>query len=88
MKLILCPLCQDVVRLRSELRRCECGTCWGRYLDDLKAEISEKAIPLGFNNTALRNAVMNQPQKGQGKGFGAFVIPKECSTVKVVKRDA
>lgn len=27
---------------------------------------------------------MNQPQKGIGKDFVAFVIPKECPTVKHV----
>lgn len=43
MKLIYCRKCQDVVRLFPEvLRQCKCGACWGRYLDDRRAEFGGK----------------------------------------------
>ena len=75
MKLILCPECQDVVKLiMEETRSCKCGRSSGKYLDPLYAEISGKAIPLGFDNGMLRNAVVNRRKAGKGVRFDAFVI--------------
>lgn len=45
----------------------------------------EYAIIIGFNNSSLRNAVINQPEKGQGKEFISFVLPKEC--LSAIKKD-
>jgi hypothetical protein len=84
MKLIFCSSCQDVFKLRSEIHYCECGKIWGRYKrDGLYAEISDQAIPLGFNNHHFRLAVKNRPVSGLGKSFVAFVIPKDCGTIAV-----
>ena len=82
MKLILCRECQDVVRLiEDEERQCKCGKCKGQYIDDLNAWYEgEKCTPLGFANSSLVNAVMNQPEKDWGKTFTAFVIEKDCPT--------
>jgi len=81
MKLLFCPKCQDIFRLPSNLieRVCECGKTRGRYLDELNAEYSG-GIPLGFENSSLVAAIMNQPNEGMGKQFTAFVIPKLCDT--------
>ena len=87
MKLLLCKFCQDVVKpsLR-EIRFCECKQC------SIKADgiqnvnyTGEYAIIIGFNNSSLRNAVINQPEKGQGKEFISFVLPKEC--LSAIKKD-
>lgn len=86
MKLILCPSCEDVVKLNVTGRFCECGHSWGRYLDDgISAEIGGEAIPLGFANSELRTALANRPKSGMGRTFAAFVIPVLCETVKVVR---
>lgn len=85
MKLILCPICQDVRKLNYKLVVCDCGASRGWYEDNgLNAIIQGKAIPLGFANSSLCEAVSKQPEEGAGKVFTAFVIPKECPTVKRV----
>ena len=85
MKLILCPDCQDVKKIRTEeIIYCYCGNSWGKYLDDLHAEIGGKAIPIGFGNYSLVSALKNRPEEDNGSGgkFEAFVIPKGCKTIK------
>jgi len=83
MKLILCKYCNDVVKLRFEKTTCECGKCWGQYVDPIYAVINKEAIPIGFNNYSLIEAIKQRPKEGKGSLFEAFVIPKKCGTVKV-----
>lgn len=82
-KLFLCPDCDDIVKLRTEIiRTCYCGHSSGVYeKDGLHATIGGKAIPLGFKNSGLWFALQNRPTSGQGICFEAFVIPKICDTV-------
>jgi len=84
MKLILCRRCQDVFKLQTTQRECGCGATWGRYDDDgLNAVYSDEfGVPIGFKNDSLRRAVRNQPSEGRGEPFVAFVIPKECPTMR------
>ena len=85
MKLVLCKECQDVFKLASQKRNCECGKSSGRYLEDgLHATYHGPCVPIGFENNSLRDAIINQPKEGQGKCFTAFVIPKECDTMAKV----
>ena len=87
-KLLFCRSCQDVIRLPASgaRRACECGKTWGRYLDDVKAEYGgAEAIPIGFDNKSLYTALMHQPAAGRGMVFEAFVIPKKCPTMRVVR---
>lgn len=86
MKLLLCKNCQDVIRLIDEERKCRCGSVKGRYINEIYAEYSgEHAVPIGFANGSLVHAVHNQPETGMGEGFEAFVIPKNCPTMKKLK---
>jgi hypothetical protein len=83
-KLIFCPKCQDVVKLAvSKIRTCDCGEAWGRYVDQLQAEIGGTAIPLGFANNGFGRALAARPRNGSGSSFDAFVIPHMCPTIKV-----
>ena len=83
MKLVLCMLCYDVFKLDEELRKCKCGQCEGRYLNHIDAEYKGKhAVPLGFANSSLIRSVSQQPSSGNGKEFTAFVIPKDCPTMR------
>lgn len=83
MKLILCLECQDVRKLLSDGVECQCGKSGGRYLaGGLHAETFGPCVPIGFNNSALASAIRNRPRKGVGVGFGAFVIPEQCLTIK------
>ena len=88
MKLILCRSCQDVFKLSTEkVRTCACGKCAGVYLDAVNALYSgDDAVPIGFGNTTLVYALMNQPANGVGKEFTAFVIPRQCDSMKKVAR--
>ncbi len=82
MKLIFCPECSDVVKGSCKPRECACGASGIQYLDDLRAFYWGEAVPLGFCNSALLEAVEKQPATGEGQHFTAFVIPKECATFK------
>lgn len=88
MKLLLCLICEDVIRLPSDKQEisCNCGETKGKYLDSLNAEYSGKnAIPLGFDNSSLVRAVQRQPESGIGYRFEAFVIPRTCDTFRRVE---
>jgi len=85
MKLLFCPKCQDVFKLDYRTKHCNCAHTYGRYLKDgLNAEISEGAIPLGFANGSFVKALQNRPDYDWGERFEAFVIEKNCPTVKVL----
>lgn len=81
MKLIFCPRCQDIFSLREVVRTCTCGYISGRYVDNVNAEISKYAIPLGIANSSFLNALLNRPTNGMGIEFDAFVIPRVCSSI-------
>jgi hypothetical protein len=88
-KLILCRECHDVVKLiPEEKRHCYCGKAWGQYhVDGLNAVYGgETAIALGFHNDSLISAVKSRPERGPGRDFKAFVIPKYCSTLEFFER--
>jgi hypothetical protein len=82
MKLLLCKTCGDVFNLQRHFKSCGCGLASGKYTDNLYAEYSG-GIPIGFNNSSLVKALLNQPENGMGERFEAFIIPKECPTMNV-----
>ncbi len=59
MKLIMCPACKDVFKLRSALRECDCGLVQGRYVDASIAEVSKGAISIAIGNGSLQQAISN-----------------------------
>jgi hypothetical protein len=83
MKLIYCPDCLDMMKLRMlELRRCACGKSWGYYLDDdLTAEIGGLAVPIAIENDQRRDAVQQRPHNGRGLPVEARVLPVIYSTL-------
>jgi hypothetical protein len=81
MKLIYCINCHDVIALYAKKRKCICGLSWGHYVDNINAVISGPVIPLGFENTSFMEALQNQPKKGMGVEFRAFVIPEEVPSI-------
>ena len=86
MKLIVCLKCNDVVSLRYEDRTCFCSCSGGRYTGKgAEAEIWGNSIPLGFTNSSFIRALREQPAKGLGSEFTAFVIPKQCDTVEFIE---
>ena len=86
MKLILCPICQDVVKCgRRRKRKCACGASWGKYTDEIFAEIGGKAIPICLHNMELCDAIEARPDKGRGPHFTAWIPPRVCQTIKTIK---
>lgn len=81
MKLLFCLICRDIFNLSSEHKTCKCGRAEGIYINDIDA-VHNGGIPLGIANTSFIDAIINQPENGQGKEFTAFVIPKDCPTFK------
>lgn len=57
MKLLLCPCCSDVRKLRPEKTYCSCRKSWGKYTDDIHAEIGGETIALGIDNKTLALAL-------------------------------
>jgi hypothetical protein len=86
MKLIFCPKCQDVKKLQDEKTTCKCGQSWGRYLDDVNAEIGGNAVLLGIDNSSFAHALKYRVKKFCGVRFIGFVIEEECPTVKVIEK--
>ena len=85
MKLLLCNTCQDIIQLSKTTRTCQCGSCGGHYKEDGgNAIYYGPAVPIGFVNTEFVDSINNQPEYGNGLGFGAFVIPKVCPTMEHV----
>ncbi len=82
MKLLLCLKCNDIFNLSYKVKTCSCGETGGQYTDQLNAEYwGFSAVPLGFENRSLRDALIHQPHNGLGARFTAFVIPKQCDTM-------
>ena len=85
MKLLFCTKCGDMFAvIPKKIRSCECGAVSGAYEDDgLNAWYAgNTAVPFGFLNSSFMAAVIQQPERGNGKEFTAFVIPKVCPTFK------
>jgi len=83
MKLIFCPHCEDIRKLQRETTRCTCGRSYGHYCKDwLHACYGGEAVPLGFDNTSFSEALRQRPLAGLGKRFEAFVIPRQCPTLR------
>lgn len=81
MKLLLCLECNDIFNLDMSEKSCSCGRSKGKYINHQIAEYTgEFALPLGFSNPSLIQAIKDQPIEGLGKEFTAFVIPKNCKT--------
>ena len=88
MKLIFCPYCHDLFRLTHKKKFCECRKSFGKYLDDISAEINKNAVPIGIENKSFRRALENRsifdiPKGRGGVRFISFIIPGICDSVKV-----
>lgn len=82
MKLMYCPKCGDIVRLKLRSRSCECGFSRGRYTDNINAVILN-GIPIGFAGRAFQTALSLENMPGEkGHEFTAFVIPPNAPSIK------
>ena len=87
MKLILCPKCNDIVRLIDSKRSCRCGASYGWYKDKRNAVVNKIAIPIGIDNRSLAYAARHRPvgiNDDSDGTFRAFIIPYLNSSVEVI----
>lgn len=85
MKLIFCPQCEDIVKLRFSWTYCECKDSYGMYQNDgINAIIGGRAISLGIANSSLVKSLRkyNDWKDEMGIPLEAFIIPKNCKTIK------
>ena len=82
MKLILCPKCSDVVKCGNRVKRyCSCRKSWGKYVDELYAEIGGYAICVCLANSGLVDAIRHQPETGWGHEFKAWVPSRHADHI-------
>lgn len=83
MKLIYCPVCSDIRRLRNTLIICDCGASSGKYIDNVNAEIYGDAIPIGIDNKLFVSAINNRSfYKDISIVFAAWVISHDSKSIK------
>lgn len=56
MKLVRCSQCGDIFNLRSESKSCSCGSVYGRYIDNERAEVSGPHTAIAIGNGSFRDA--------------------------------
>ena len=61
MKLIFCPVCNDVFKLAQNIRTCKCGKCRAKYIDNSKAVTNGKGICLAISNHSLAERLFVNP---------------------------
>ncbi len=76
MKLVHCRNCDDVLRLRSEARKCACSESAGRYVDKTNANRPPTAAGTS-PSSEVRKALDDD-----GSGFGGQVVPKKFEEFK------
>jgi hypothetical protein len=76
MKLLYCPRCKDIKKLRrlsktgDKPTQCTCGKCWGYYKENgHNAVVGRGTTVLGINNCSFFPAI----RRGSG-AFGAWVM--------------
>ncbi len=89
MKLLLCRVCGDVVKLSPTPRSCGCGASSGRYLEDESTvEQTEGSISIALHNHDLRAAIEAFDSTEAGwhplMVLRAYVNPRDEPDVKYV----
>ena len=96
MKLMLCNLCLDIVKLHTSERHCNCATCFGKYEEDgitVQVRPKKHVIMLGFDNNSFVTAIQRDranrmlgktKELGERETFDAFIIPQGVETVKFI----
>jgi hypothetical protein len=83
MKLIFCPKCYDIIKLRYEFRTCVCGKSGGNYLEDgIVANIVGHAIPLGIDNNSFSEAIMAYQYNKDTQALTSFLISEDSKNIK------
>jgi hypothetical protein len=86
MKLAYCLKCYDVFKLITDVRSCRCGESSGVLKQDkITVQVNGPLKVLGIEESSFYKAINNQPYKGSGVEFKAFVLPKVNKSVIKIK---
>lgn len=84
MKLLFCPRCHDIIKLRYTQRHCMCGLCSGYYQSDGHSAVIINGIGIGISNPSFMQALRNRPAseidyaaRNKVNNFEAWVSPVE-----------
>lgn len=83
-KMLFCCVCQTHAQLFVNRHSfCECRESHGRLRSDgVIAEVWGPCIEWGYNIADFMRAIKHRPLKGRGSNFNAFVIAKQCITIR------
>ena len=77
MKLLLCPDCHDMHALSRTKRHCVCGRSWGRYTDDIMAEVGGSGLVVGLLNGGADAAIeAREIEPGDQYTLACFIFPE------------
>lgn len=86
MKLMLCPICSEVLRLMAQLRHCRCGASCGREPDDEgRAEIGGYAIAIGVADDPHGKVEDEGMHASVLEHLSAHVIPEDGTTISRIE---
>jgi|GEM_PF-6287036 hypothetical protein len=81
MILIFCPECDDIVSLTDrEMRYCKCKKSGGMYVNEVRAEIEGKAVPLEVDIDHIK-IECKRIKKSAPFSFWAFIPPDDSPFV-------
>ena len=85
MKLLLCPVCHDVAKLRQEpeMTVCQCGTSWGFYKADGWHAVIGAGLAIGVDNNSVAYA-LRERLNGNGKSvyLSAWLMATDHKTIE------
>jgi len=77
MKLLFCKGCQDIVKIGFSTKTCMCSMSKAKLVSETEAMYTGKdAYIIHIENSELREAIINQPETGEGNAFRSLVMAK------------
>jgi hypothetical protein len=87
----------SIFSLSYNEKSCDCGKTKGKYINNIYAEFTGNAQPIGFSNPSFRQGYTLQkiedkkPKKVgeccKGVEFTAFFIPKNATSINKIEND-
>ena len=88
MKLIFCPRCEDLFKLSTTIKFCDCGESSGRYEENENdAIIFGLAVPIGIGDISFEKAFCRHREgiSNNSYGFDAYFFQKSLSAQNIKK---
>ncbi len=77
MKLLFCKKCYDIIKLQYYKRYCDCGSCSGKYINEIQVQVEgHNAVILGIDNADIRKLAQDK--------VGKFEIFKSIDKERII----